>query len=79
LVEVSTDGGKTWHQASLGRDGGRFAFRPWSYRLNPERSGTYSIAAKATNRVGQTQVEALIFNPAGYHNNVIRPTTIIVV
>jgi len=78
VVEVSTDGGKTWHQASLGRDGGRFAFRPWSYRFNPERSGTHSIAVKAINRVGQTQVDALIFNPAGYHNNVIRPTTITV-
>jgi DMSO/TMAO reductase YedYZ molybdopterin-dependent catalytic subunit len=79
VVEVSTDGGKTWHQARLGRDGGRFAFRPWSYRFNPEGPGTYSIAAKATNRVGQTQVDALIFNPAGYHDNVIRPTTITVV
>jgi hypothetical protein len=38
-----------------------------------------SIAVKATNRLGQTQVETLIFNPAGYHNNVIRPTKITVV
>jgi len=78
LVEVSTDDGKTWHQADLGRDDGRFAFRPWSYRFTPEEVGTRRITAKATNRVGQTQVDALIFNPAGYHNNVIRPTTIIV-
>ena len=78
LVEVSTDGGKTWHEASLGKDDGRFAFRPWSYRFNPAGAGTYRITAKATNRVGQTQVDTLIFNPAGYHNNVIRPTTITV-
>ena len=76
LVEVSTDGGKTSHEASLGKDDGRFAFRPWSYRFNPAGAGTYRITAKATNRVGQTQVDTLIFNPAGYHNNVIRPTTI---
>ena len=76
LVEVSTDGGKTWHEASLGKDDGRFAFRPWSYRFNPAGAGTYRITAKATNRVGQNQVDTLIFNPAGYHNNVIRPTTI---
>ena len=76
LVEVSTDGGKTWHEASLGKDDGRFAFRPWSYRFNPAGAGTYRITAKATNRVGQTQVDTLIFNPAGYHNNDIRPTTI---
>ena len=65
-------------QASLGRDDGRFAFQPWSYRFNPEGAGTYRITAKATNSTGQTQVDTLIFNPAGYHNNVIRPTTIIV-
>src|SRR6516162_681101 len=77
-VEVSTDNGKTRHQASLGRDDGRFAFRPWSYRFKPESAGTHRINAKATNRVGQTQVDTLIFNPAGYHNNVIRATTITV-
>jgi cytochrome c len=35
----------------------------------------YDVAAYI---IGQTQAEALIFNPAGYHNNVIRPLTIIV-
>jgi len=35
-----------------------------------------SIIAKASNRVGQTQTEKLIFNPAGYHNNVVRPVTV---
>ena len=78
FVEVSTDGDETWHQASLGRDDGRFAFRPWSFRFTPEGPGMHRIIAKATNRVGQTQVDKLIFNPAGYHNNVIRPTTITV-
>ena len=78
LVEVSIDDGRTWHEASLGKDDGRFAFRAWRYRCIPEGVGTHRIMAKATNRVGQTQVDTLIFNPAGYHNNVIRPTTITV-
>jgi len=34
------------------------------------------VLARASNTVGQTQVDALIFNAAGYHNNVIRPLTI---
>lgn len=76
LVEVSIDGGKTWRPAPLGKDDGKFAFRPWTYRFTPKAAGKHSIMAKATNRAGQTQVETLIFNPAGYHNNVIRPTTI---
>jgi DMSO/TMAO reductase YedYZ molybdopterin-dependent catalytic subunit len=77
-VEVSSDGGTTWHAASLGADGGRFAFRPWRFRFTAPRAGSYEIRARASNAVGQTQADALIFNPAGYHNNVARPLTIMV-
>jgi len=77
-VEVSIDGGQSWREAPLGKDYGRFAFRPWSFRFAPAKPGTYRVMAKASNVIGQTQAEALIFNPAGYHNNVIRPLTIIV-
>jgi hypothetical protein len=68
----------SWHEATLGNDLGRFAFRPWSYRFTPDSSGPRTILARATNRLGETQVDQLIFNPAGYHNNVVRPTTITV-
>lgn len=75
-VEVSTDGGMNWHDATLGKDAGRYAFRPWSYRFTPAKKGSYTILAKASNKVGQTQADSLIFNPAGYHNNVPRPLTV---
>jgi DMSO/TMAO reductase YedYZ molybdopterin-dependent catalytic subunit len=75
-VEVSTDGRTTWREAALGPDSGRFAFRTFSHRFTADGSGARRIMAKATNRIGQTQVDTLIFNPAGYHNNVVRPTTI---
>lgn len=78
LVEVTTDGGKTWRGADLGKDYGRFAFRPWSFRFTPPKVGMYQVMAKASNSIGQTQVQDLIFNPAGYHNNVMRPLTIAV-
>jgi hypothetical protein len=77
-VDVSSDGGKIWHAASLGADGGRFAFRPWRSRFAAPRPGKYELRARASNRVGQTQADALIFNPAGYHNNVARPLTVVV-
>lgn len=77
-VEVSSDGGKTWHAANLGTDGGRFAFRPWRLTFVPPRAGHYEIRARASNGVGQTQADTLIFNPAGYHNNVARPLSIVV-
>ncbi len=78
-VEVSLDEGKSWREADLGQDYGRFAFRPWNFRFTPMKPGVVTVMAKASNGIGQTQAEALIFNPAGYHNNVIRPLAVTVV
>lgn len=78
-VEISTDGGEVWHEAKLGRDFGRFAFRGFSLPFTPRRAGTFQLLAKATNSLGQAQADKLIFNPAGYNNNVPRPLTITVV
>jgi hypothetical protein len=67
---VSTDNGKLWQEAALGPDLGRFAFRAWSFRFTPPSPGKHTIIARASNMIGQTQADRLIFNPAGYHNNV---------
>jgi DMSO/TMAO reductase YedYZ molybdopterin-dependent catalytic subunit len=75
-LEISIDGGETWREAELGKDVGRFAFRAFRFPFTPTRAGAYQVMARASNSVGQTQAEKLIFNPAGYHNNVIRPLTI---
>ena len=75
-VEISVDGGQDWHEAELGKDVGRFAFRAFRFAFTPPRTGTYQVLARASNGVGQTQADKLIFNPAGYHNNVIRPLTV---
>ena len=75
-VDISADGGATWREAELGQDAGRFAFRSFRFAFAPARAGKYQVIAKAANAVGQTQVDRLIFNPAGYHNNVMRPLTI---
>ena len=74
-VDLSTDGGKTWSSAQLGEDLGRYAFRPWSFELNARR-GKNTVMANAINAIGQTQTAALIFNPAGYHNNVMQTVTL---
>jgi len=70
-VEVSTDGGRSWRPGQLGQDLGRYSFRPWSYRFTPG-AGKHLVMAKATNRLGATQTMELLFNPAGYHNNVVQ-------
>jgi DMSO/TMAO reductase YedYZ molybdopterin-dependent catalytic subunit len=78
-VELSLDGGTNWRAATLGADDGRFAFRSWSFRFTPAKPGAVTVLARASNVVGQTQAEVLIFNPAGYHNNVVRPLALTVV
>jgi DMSO/TMAO reductase YedYZ molybdopterin-dependent catalytic subunit len=72
VVEVTTDGARTWRPANLGTDMGRFSWRQWSYRFKPEVKGTAIIAARASNRAGVTQTPDLLWNPAGYHNNVVQ-------
>ena len=70
-VDVSTDDGQTWRRAELGPDPGRFSFRQWQYVFQPSK-GRHTISARASNAVGETQVQQLIFNPAGYNNNVMQ-------
>jgi DMSO/TMAO reductase YedYZ molybdopterin-dependent catalytic subunit len=75
-VEISANDGKTWAEARLGEDLGKFAFRPWSYDFVPKVRGKLSLTARATNKVGQTQTKELIQNPAGYHHNLIQTLTL---
>ncbi len=71
-VSVSTDGGGQWVPAELGQDLGRFAWRRWSFSFTPMQPGAVTVMARARNRAGQTQVDQLLFNGAGYHNNLVQ-------
>ena len=76
-VEVSSDGGKSWTDATPGADLGKYAFHPWSYRFSPKARGKHVVMARATNKIGQTQTTELILNPAGYHHNVVQSLTLV--
>ena len=69
-VEVSLDGGKSWKQATLGKNNGHFGFQAFSFNTGKIAAGNYVVSSRATNNAGETQVDKLKFNPAGYHNNV---------
>jgi sulfite dehydrogenase (cytochrome) subunit A len=71
-VEVSTDTGSTWKPAKLGKEHGRYGFREFSLSEPARESGSRVIMARATSNSGETQAEHLVFNPAGYHHNVIQ-------
>jgi hypothetical protein len=74
-VDVSADGGKTWSAAALGDDLGRYAFRPWSFALGAKK-GKNTVMVNAINKIGQTQTSSLLFNGAGYNNNVMQNITL---
>jgi sulfite dehydrogenase len=75
-VEISADNGKSWAEAALGEDPGKFAFRTWSHEFIPKTRGKLPLTARAANKIGQTQTQELIQNPAGYCNNVAQTVTL---
>jgi len=75
-VDVSIDEGRTWERAQLGADLGRYSFRTWTHPLEPRKRGPLTVMARATNSQGATQPEVALFNPGGYHNNVIATVAI---
>ena len=75
-VGLSADNGKSWIQATLGEDLGNYAFRIWNHEFTPKTRGKLSFSASATNKLGQTQTNELIQNPAGYHHNVVQTLTL---
>ena len=74
-VELSTDGGKTWQQAKLGTDLGKYSFREWQLAVTL-LAGRHELMVRATNNAGATQPAVAMWNPAGYMRNVIETTTV---
>ncbi|MGH8906243.1 MAG: sulfite oxidase [Egibacteraceae bacterium] len=68
-VEVTTDGGASWRDASLvGPDLGPAAWRRFSYTFDAA-SGHYTLASRATDTAGNVQPECLTPNLKGYQAN----------
>jgi sulfite dehydrogenase len=76
-VSVSTDGGKTWMPAKLGRDLGKYSFREWKLPVKLA-AGNYELKVRATNNAGDVQPAEPRWNPAGYLRNVIETTHVTV-
>jgi hypothetical protein len=77
-VQVSTDGGKTWKGAALGRDEGRYSFREWTFPWKPEPGvKTWALKSRAFNRIGECQPLEPLWNPAGYLRNVVETVHVV--
>ncbi len=77
-VIVSVDGGTTWKKARLGKDMGRYSWIQFFFPWKPEKPGRYTIMAKATNSVGESQPFDATWNPPGYYWNKVEKTVVTV-
>ncbi|HEV7767642.1 MAG TPA: sulfite oxidase [Thermoanaerobaculia bacterium] len=75
-VEVSDDGMKTFHRATLDTRHAPHAWRLWSYRWTPKRRGPHQITVRATDSRGATQPAVTVWNQSGYLYNAWHSATI---
>jgi sulfane dehydrogenase subunit SoxC len=76
-VEVSTDGGRSWHDAELGPSAGRWAWRRWSWRWDAE-PGRYELTCRATAADGTVQPVDQPWNRGGMGNNMAQRVPVLV-
>jgi hypothetical protein len=76
-VAVSTDGGKTWTSAKLGKDLGKYSFREWKLPVKLA-AGPNELKVRATSNSGETQPDQPRWNPAGYLRNVVETVRVTV-
>ena len=74
-VQLSTDDGQNWHDATLGEDLGRYSFRGWQAPVTLQ-PGEHALQVRAVSNAGETQPTKQPWNPAGYLRNVIETTTV---
>lgn len=76
-VDISTDSGRTWTNATLNPVLGKYAWRRWKYNWTPESAGKYQLAVRATDSKGKTQ-PATQWNRSGYARGFVERITAIV-
>jgi sulfane dehydrogenase subunit SoxC len=68
-VEVSTDGGESWHEADLAPSQSRWAWSRWTYDWSPEAPGPHVVSCRAEDAAGNAQPAEAAWNVGGYANN----------
>ena len=75
-VAYSTDGGRSWREAKLASDLGRYSFSGFTFAFLPER-GEHDLRVRAWNRSGSSQPMEALWQPAGYMRNVVESVKVI--
>ncbi|HVH50679.1 MAG TPA: sulfite oxidase [Gaiellaceae bacterium] len=76
-VEVSTDGGRTWGNATLAEPVSEFAWRGWTFRWDAT-AGDHVLSCRATDATGRTQPDDGAWNEGGYCNNAVQRVRVVV-
>lgn len=76
-VEVSTDGGQIWSEASLGEPVSPYAWREWTCRWRAQ-PGRYALCVRATDSDGNAQPTAQHWTYQGMGNNMVQRVKVIV-
>jgi len=79
-VEVSTDGGSTWAQATLDAPlpGSRYAWRRWTWTWDADTPGRYALLARAYDANGGVQPVEQPWNRQGMANNMAQQVPVVV-
>src|ERR1700726_207520 len=73
-VDYSLDRGKSWRQAALGADHGKYSFRQWDTRITLGHTGEHLLMVRCTNSNGVAHPATPNWNPAGFMRNVVEHT-----
>lgn len=76
-VEVSTDGGGTWQDASLDEPLAEFAWRGWTYEWRAE-PGEAELCCRAVDAAGNGQPVEPVWNYEGFENNAVQRVDVVV-
>jgi DMSO/TMAO reductase YedYZ molybdopterin-dependent catalytic subunit len=76
-VEISSDGGRTWNPAQLGKDEGKYGFRQWETRITLWTPGRCTLMVRCTNSNSEAQPDTANWNTAGFMRNVIESVDVI--
>jgi hypothetical protein len=77
-VDFSADGGKSWRQAQLGKDEGKYSFRKWQISFTPPDRGEHVLMVRSTSNSGEAQPDKSNWNPSGFMRNVIEQTPVVI-
>lgn len=77
LVEVSCDGGDSWHEGTVESSVERWDWHSWTYVWDA-RPGRHTLSARATDASGRSQPVEQPWNRGGFANNAIQQVPVMV-